>query len=208
MRKAWDSYKFCFYLIVHPIDGFQQLKYGGKGRFWVAFLNFMLLWVSFSFNAQYSSLVVNQRYPMNYNSLMDGGMIFAMLILWCIANWSVTSLTGGEGKFKEILMFNCYAFIPLILTFIPATLLSNVLAEGEGAFYSMILSAAMFIFLFLAFIGMITVHNYTVVKAVITILLTIGALLIILFLFTLLFTLYQQLYVFIYSIYTELRFRY
>jgi hypothetical protein len=131
-----------------------------------------------------------------------------LLILWSAANWSVTSLTDGEGKFKEILMANCYAMTPMILIFIPASLFSNVLAEGEGAFYFLAVNIAIVWFVLLAYVGMVTVHNFTAGKALATLFLTVLALLIIAFLIALLFTLWQQLFTFVVSLYTEIVYRY
>lgn len=208
MRNFWSSYKQVFYIMRHPFDGFYAMKYEGKGRMSVAFVNFLLLWISYSFMNQYSSLVVNQRYPLAMNSIAEGFSLFSILILWSVANWSVTCLVDGEGKLKEIFMANCYAFTPIIMLFIPATLLSNVLADGEGAYYFLIVNFALAYFLFLAFVGMVTVHNFSASKALATLVFTVIALLIIAFLIGLLFTLWHQLYTFVYSIYTEITYRY
>ena len=208
MRKFWEQYKLVFYILRHPFDGFYAMKFEHKGSMKVAAVNFLLMWVSFSFNNQYSSVIVNRTYPLGFNSLIDGISLLFMLVLWGIANWSVTSLTNGEGKFKEIIMSVCYSMTPIILIFIPAALLSNVLAEGEGAFYYLLIWTAIALFLLLAYVGMLTVHNYTAGKALATVFLTLLAILVILFLITLLFTLYQQLYTFVYSIYTEIVYRY
>jgi hypothetical protein len=116
-------------------------------------------------------------------------------------------LTDGEGRFKDIIMVVCYAMTPIVLTFIPAALFSNILTAEEGAFYFMIINLAIAWFAILVFAGLVTVHNYTATKAVATVLLTFVSLLIIVFLITLLFTLLQQLYIFLYSLYTEISFR-
>ena len=208
LQNFWTRYKLVFYILLHPFDGFYQMKFEKKGKLTVAMVNFLLMWISYSFMSQYSSVVVNQTYPLFYNSLAEGGSLLMILILWSAANWSVTSLADGEGKFVEILMANCYAMTPMILTFIPAALLSNVLAEGEAAFYFLIVGTAVVWFVLLAYVGMVTVHNYTAGKALATIFLTLVALLIIVFLVALLFTLYQQLAVFVMGLYTEIAFRY
>jgi hypothetical protein len=134
-------------------------------------------------------------------------MLLGALILFCVSNWSVTSLTNGEGKLKDIFMVVCYAMTPLVLTVIPATIISNVLSQEEADFYFMMLSIGMIYFVFLVFAGLVVVHNYTASKALLTVILTFVALLVIVFLITLLLTLWQQLYVFAYSIYVELMFR-
>jgi hypothetical protein len=208
MKKFWNHYKLTFYILRHPFDGFYAMKFEKKGRLSVALVNFLLMWISYSFMNQYSSIVVNQSHPMTMNSLYEGGSLFMLLILWSAANWSVTSLTDGEGKFKEILMANCYAMTPMILLFIPASLFSNALAEGEGAFYFLIVNIAIIWFVLLAYVGMVTVHNFTAGKALATLFLTLLALLIIAFLIALLFTLWQQLVTFVVSLYTEIENRY
>ena len=208
LRRFWDDYKLCFYIMRHPVDGFYSMKHEGKGRMYIAVINFFLLWISFSFNSQYASLIVDTKYPLAMHSLYEGSSIFGILVLWSIANWSVTCLVDGEGKLKEIIMANCYAFTPMILLFIPSTLLSNVLAQGEGAFYTLIIGVSIAFFVMLAFFGMIQVHNFTVGKAIATVFATIVAILIIAFLASLLFTLWQQLLTFVIGIINEIRYRY
>lgn len=194
-------------MLLHPVDGFYEMKFEKRGRYSVAVLNFILMWISYAIYNQYGSVVVNQRNPISYNALVDFGTVSVMFILWCVANWSVTSLANGEGKLGEIAMATCYAMTPIILTFIPMTLLSHVMAEGETAFYFLAIGAAVVYFVVLMFTGMMTVHNYSPGKTIGVIALTFLAMLIIVFLIMLLSTLWSQLYVFVYSIYIELSYR-
>ncbi|MNP82305.1 hypothetical protein D3C76_1809040 [compost metagenome] len=59
----------------------------------------------------------------------------------------------------------------------------------------------------LLFIGMMTVHQYTVIRTIITMVLTLIVMGIIVFLGALVFSMLQQLYEFGYNIYRELIFR-
>jgi len=207
LGKIFGFYRLPLYIIVRPIDGFYAMKYEKQGTLKLAIFNFLLVCIAFALNNQYTSLIVNPRHPLALNSLRDFYVILVALLLFCISNWSVTCLTNGEGRLKDIVMAVCYAVTPLILTLIPATILSNFISYEETGFYHMILSVGMFYFVFLVFIGLLTVHNYTVVKAIATILLTFIAILVIVFLISLLFTMWQQLVGFVMSIYTELIFR-
>lgn len=205
--KLLKFYSLPLRILFRPINGFYEMKFENKGRVWIALLNFLLLCISFAFYSQYTSILVNQSHPMFLNSVADFISLAIALVLFCSANWAVTSLTDGEGKFKEILMAICYAMTPLVLILIPATLFSNILTMQESGFFNLLVSFAIGWFIMLAFVGLIIVHNYTVLKSLATMLLTFVALLIIAFLITLLFTLVQQLHVFIYSIYREISFR-
>jgi hypothetical protein len=190
-----------------PFDGFYAMKYQGEGRVWIAFVNLFLVLISYAINDQYASLVVNPQNPLELNSLVGAIMLVGALLLFCVSNWSVTSLTDGEGRFKDIFMATCYAMTPLVMTIVPATVLSRFISAEEAGFYFIILSIGLLYFIFLIFAGLVTVHNYGAGKALLTIVLTFVALLIIVFLIVLLLTLWQQLWVFAYSIYTELMFR-
>jgi hypothetical protein len=207
VKKVFGFYALPIYILGRPFAGFHAMKFEGRGTLKIALLNFLLLCISDAFASQYASILVNDRHPNTVNSIYGTMMFTGALLLFCVANWSVTSLTNGEGRFKDIIMAVCYAMTPLILTIIPAAILSNFLAGDETGIYYLILTVGVVYFVMLVFIGLITVHNYGAIKALLTVLLTFVAILIIVFLITLLFTLWQQLFGFGYSVYTELIFR-
>jgi len=207
MKKVFGFYALPLRILFRPINGFYEMKFEYKGSLKIALLNYVLLCISFAFYNQYSSILVNPSHPQWHNSLMDFAGLTVVLVLFCASNWAVTSLTDGEGKFKEIIMMVCYAMTPLVLILIPATLFSNVITIQETGFFHLLVGFGVFWFVVLLFLGLIVVHNYTVIKAIATAVLTFIALLIILFLVTLFFSLIQQLFVFIHSIYREVSFR-
>jgi len=208
IKKLAGFYALPLYILKRPFDGFYMMKYQKKGIAGVAAFNFLALSASFSFMNQYSSIVVNKSYPMGKSSLADLTALLIALVLFCVSNWSITCLTDGEGRLGDVFMTVCYAMTPMVLVFIPATLISNILAEGEGAFFFMLVGVSVCWFILLTFFGLVTIHNYMAGKALLTMFLTIIALLIIVFLIVLLVTLYQQLVNFVMSIYTELAYRY
>jgi len=207
ISKIFRFYRLPLYIMVRPFDGFYDMKHRNEGRVWLAFLNLALVCASLAFSNQYASIFVNEQNPMTLNSFLDVIILCGALLLFCISNWSVSSLTDGEGKFKEIFMAVCYAMTPLILIIVPATIMSNALVAEETGFFMMIIGVAIVYFVFLAFAGLIVVHNYGASKALGTLFLTFVALVIIVFLITLLLTLWQQLISFVQSLYTEITFR-
>ena len=111
----------------------------------------------------------------------------------------------GEGRFKDIVTVCGYAMLPMILTFIPAILFSQVVAEDEEAFYYLLLAVG--IAWFLVLVGIMTVHNYTLGKTLATMILTFIAMLVIIFVVMLLFSLIGQVISFIESLYNEIMLR-
>lgn len=207
IKRVLRSYKLPLRIIIRPFNGFYAMKYEKQGSLLVALFNFIMLSISLSFTRQYASIVVNQSNPAILNSFTDFITLLVAVVLFCVSNWTVTSLTDGEGRFKDIIMVVCYAMTPIILTMIPMALISNLLTSQEGAFYTMIIGLSVFWFVLLCFIGLVTVHNYTATKAVITVIFTFIALLIIVFLVTLFLILLQQLWLFVTSLYTEIIYR-
>ena len=207
LKKVFGFYSLPLYIMVRPISGFYNMKFEKQGTLKIALLNFFMLCISVTFMNQYTSMLVSQRHPLALNSLFDFFTITLALVLFCTANWAITSLTDGEGRFKEIIMTVCYAMTPLVILLIPAAIISNALTMQETGFYFMITNLAIGWFVLLVFIGLLMIHNYTVAKALVMVVLTFISLLIIVFLITLLLTLLQQLQVFIWSVYREISFR-
>jgi hypothetical protein len=119
----------------------------------------------------------------------------------------VTALMDGEGRFVDILMAISYAITPVCLVWVPATIISNAFTAQEAAFFHMVIALSVAWSVLLAFIGLIIVHNYTLFKMLIVLVLTVIALMVILYIALLVSALYQQMFSFVYNIITELRFR-
>lgn len=201
-----NYFKNPLYTLTHPVDGFYTMKHG-QGKVSLIFVNLFLFCISYSFQKQYAGFVINENNPLSYNSLMDLFTICLVFALWCVGNWSITTLTNGEGKFKEIAMAASYSLTPMIITFIPATLISNLFTEAEKEFYFILIGIAIFWFIVLLFVGTMSVHNFTVGKTVQTIFLTFISIMIILFIMLLIGSLISQVWNFFRSIYTEIIYR-
>ncbi|MBP1907374.1 hypothetical protein J2Z32_004049 [Paenibacillus turicensis] len=199
--------KYLLHVANHPFDGFWDLKYENKGKLRIAIFMVFIVTVTMILKRQYVGYVVNYNYPLSLNSINELKYIVLPFLLWCIANWSLTTLMDGEGKFIEIVIATGYAMLPLVLVNIPNILLSNVITLREASFYYLLDSFALIWFLWLLFIGTMTVHQYTVTKTLSTMLLTLVVMGIIIFLSLLFFNLIQQVISFIYTIYEELSLR-
>ncbi|KAB8125808.1 YIP1 family protein [Gracilibacillus oryzae] len=199
--------KFPIFVCFHPFKGFWELKYEEKGRISIAFLFLFCLTVVAILKRQFTGFIVNFNNPTELNSIAELQYIVLPFILWCIANWSITTLMEGEGKFKEIIMATAYALVPLISLYIISTLISLVITWEEAPLYFFLETIATIWFLFLLFIGIMTVHQYTVTKTVVTFALTVIVIAVMLFLGLLIFSLIQQMVSFVETIYRELLYR-
>ena len=196
--------RYPLFILSHPFESFYTIKTQKTGKLWHVGVILILFWISYSFNRQYSSILVNDNDLSSMNSLVDLCGILAVFFLWCVGNWSITSLANGKGTFKEITITSANALLPILLSWIPISIISNVLILEESIFYHLVITISILLSGLLMFTGMLTIHEYTPAKTVGTIFLTLISMLLIIFLFILLLSLFQQIWLFGKSIYIEL----
>ena len=114
---------------------------------------------------------------------------------------------NGEGRMKDISVAIGYSTLPMSVVLFAGTIISQVVADDEQAFYTLLLFAGIAFGLILMLIGIMQVHNYTLGKTLITLFLTFVAMLIIIFVVLLLVNMLSMVWVFFRSIYTEIIFR-
>lgn len=205
-RAFWEKLSYAFYTMLHPGEGFYEIRHRGRGSVGCALGIVAAFAISFSLNKRYANFIVNPYNTLYVNSLIDLCAIMALFLLFCVSNWSITCLMEGEGRMKDIVTAVGYSLLPLVCTLLPATFASYLIAASEEAFYYMLLAVSIMWFLILALKGIMTVHNFTLGKTLATLVLTFAAMVILIFLAVLLTTILQQLFLFFKSIYMELIF--
>lgn len=199
--------KFLFYTLSHPADGFYEIRHREKGSPLLALLVVLLAGIAFCMDKRYSSFVVNLTDTREVKSFLYIAAMFVLFFLFCIGNWSVTCLMDGEGRMKDIVTVTGYALLPLPLFYFPAILISQVIAGDEAVFYSLLIGIGVIWSLLLVILGNMVVHNYTLVKELKTLVLTLAAMIIILFILLLFYSIFRQIIEFVKSLYTELIYR-
>jgi len=199
-----EKWKHLKYTVFHPSDGYYWIRHEERGSVAIAVLLVMIFGLCFSMNRLYASFVVNQINPRTVNSLTELSGVLILYLLLCVGNWSITCLMGGEGRFKDILIAVGYATLPIIVTYILATIVSQFVAENEEAFYSILMGIGLAYGAIMLLIGIMKIHNFTMGKTLGTLLLTLIAVFIIIFLLLLVTNFTMQVVNFIKSIYTEL----
>ncbi|HKL79256.1 MAG TPA: YIP1 family protein [Mobilitalea sp.] len=203
-----DKWKYLFYTVSHPVDGYYWIRHQDRGSVLIAIILVILFSFSFSLNHLLSSFVVNEIDPRTIDSLNELGGVLLLYGLLCVSNWSITCLMEGEGRLKDIAIAIGYMMVPLIISFNLATIVSLFIADGEEAFYYLILFVGIAYAVIMLLLGIMQVHNYSLAKTLVTLFLTMVAAFIIIFIGLLLADLVNQIYSFFYSIYIEIVFRF
>ena len=210
--KAWlsrygQSMKYALYVITHPFDGFWDLIHEKKGSIAAAntFLALFLIIRVLKLIATNFQFIMAPIQHINVFEEM-GSLLLPFLVL-CVANWAMTTLFEGKGRFKDIYMGMCYALVPYIIIQLPMILVSNMLTYEEGSFYSVLLSISVIWCVFLVFVGLMEIHDYGPGKTFIFLIVTVVGAGVILFLMLVFFSLLSDAFAFFVSFYREIVFR-
>ena len=210
--KAWldrygQSLRYALHVITHPFDGFWDLIHEKKGTlaaantFLILFLIIRVLKLICT-NFQFISAPIQ-----HINVFEEMGSLLLPFIVLCVANWAMTTLFDGKGRFRDIYIGICYALVPYIIIQLPMILVSNMLTYEEGSFYSVLLSISVVWCVFLVFVGLMEIHDYGPGKTFIFLIVTVVGAGVILFLMLVFFSLLSDAVAFFVSFYREIVFR-
>jgi sugar lactone lactonase YvrE len=194
--------KDAWYTLFHPYEGFYRIK----GRKLSAFtlLLLLVLLVLAKMAALYWTGFIFRPVDLSRIRLWPELIGFlAPILAWVVANYLVSTVKDGEGRFRDVVQASLFAVVPYITLTMPIILLSNILVLEEGILYSS-LHTVMWLWIGALFIiSSQVIHNFDFVENIanstITVV-TIG----ILFLFISLTTgLSYNLYDFFYQLYKE-----
>ena len=210
-RDAWRRYvaslKYSLYVITHPFDGYWDMVHEKRGTLAAAHTFLLLFLIVRVLKLMLTSFQFISA-PIQYiNVFEEMGSLALPFIILCIANWAMTTLFDGKGRFRDIYMAMCYALVPYILIQLPMILVSNMLTFEEGSFYSVFLSISVIWCVFLVFVGLMEVHDYGPGKTLIFIIVTIVGAAVIIFLLLTFFSLLSDAFAYFVSLYREVVFR-
>ena len=205
LLEIYRGLKYALQVVVSPLDGFWELKHESAATA-SATVILLLVCATYIFLRQYTGFVFNTRIPRGSTSTQR-----------LPASWSVRALVycqlvfdypyGWQGHHQDIYIATSYALVPLILVYVPLTIVSNFMTIEEGAFYTLFLVLALIWVGLLVIAGNGVVHDYTASVSVWTSVLTVAGMALVLFISLLFFSLINHLFGFFSDLYTELMFR-
>ena len=192
-REKWNRYvasmKYAKYVLFHPFDGFWDLTHEKRGSIGAATTYLALYLITQVVQLMFTNFQFINA-PIQYINVFEqmASNLLPFLIL-CLANWSMTTLFDGKGRFSDIYVAMCYALVPYTLIQLPLVFVSNIISFDEAAFYSVLSSFSGIWCIFLIFVGLMQVHDYSPGKTLIFLVVTVVGALIIIFLLLVFFSL-------------------
>lgn len=207
LQNLGKSLKYSLHVIVRPFDGFWDLTHENRGSMGAANI-ILLLWViTQAWDWIYSGFVIRQIAWEYFNILMQIIPPVILFFIWCISNWSLTTLMDGKGKLGHIYMGSCYALTPYVLIHLPLIPLSHIMTNDEKTYYTIFSNIAIIWCVLLFLCAMMMIHDYSLTKAVFSSLLAIVGMMIIIFLIMLFLSMITQSFGYFISLYKEVAFR-
>lgn len=190
-----------------PSSELYEMKYYRLWPIWPTII-ILLSWFAAEVLAAYGTdFKFNYRNLTEINVLYTLGSTIGLYLLFTVVNWAVTTLMDGKGKLREIFCATSYALIPYVVARIACVALSHFVIMEEGSFMTIIEVFALLYSVLLFMAAMMTIHDYTLAKAVFSVALSAAGILFVLFLLVLFFGLLQQVTLFAQTIYMELQLR-
>jgi len=201
------SFRFAFYCLTHPLDGYWDLTHEKRGSIAVANTILILTLITRIATLRYTSFLFLKVYWPDVNILLYCATIVFPLALWCLGNWGLTTLFDGKARLKQIYMATCYALLPYPLINLPLILVSNVVTAEEGSFYSVLVIISLAWAAVWIIAAMMQIHEYTIGKTIFFTVATIFAMLVLIFLLLLFFSLFSSGIAYFISLGKEIMFR-
>lgn len=202
------AWKWPFYIMRHPFEGFEDLRWKKAYNMKVAMVIVALFFIISVCDHLMTGFMFNRQLVKIFNVVPIVIQTIILFFTWVIGNWSLCTLFDGEGTMKNICVNSAYALVPYLIGKVVNIILSNCLLRTESGFITFVSYLTIVWSVVLMISGMRTVHQYSIPKTLVFMLITLVAMVIIIILLVLLVSLFQQVYVFVYSIYTELLYRF
>lgn len=208
LKALWNEWKYAFYIMTHPFDGFWDLKHEKRGSMRAAHLHVVLMVIVLVCKRQLTAFLFNQNDLLNFNPFAAIGNAFLPFIMWVVANWCFTTLMNGEGTFKDVYIASAYALLPFYLINAIGIVLSYALTLETGAFYTLIQAVAVVYLGAMLFFGQLVTHQYSFGKGILTAILTIAGIMVMIYLGLLFCRVVTNITSFIASLIYEARIRF
>ena len=209
---VWDGLKhipYCCYCLSHLFEGFFRMK-EDKRKQSVAAAIILYAFLVFSAIAKQqltSYMFANVEVQLTLDVLKMTISTILPYMLWVVSSWCFTSLMDGEGNLKDIFCATAVAAIPVIAVNIVLIPLSYLMTSDESNLYDFISALGTILMLAYMFLSMMSTQQYSVLKAIVTSILTLIGMMVIAFVVILIFYLIQQVWGFISSVFSEISYR-
>ncbi|HBG76172.1 MAG TPA: hypothetical protein DDW86_04360 [Clostridiales bacterium] len=154
--------------LMHPIVSFESiLADKGKRQSYMETAVLLLLVILSRIGSIYwTHAPLASVRPGSANLIVEITKILIPFFTWGMACYGVTSIMDGETTLYETTVSAAYSLTPYLLFTIPMSILSNVMSTSEAGLYSIMFTFMWAWIVFLYFLSLKEMNNYTLGKAI------------------------------------------
>ena len=205
-KKLVGELLYGFNVLKKPSDTFYGIKKQGKASYLSGIILLALFVVIYLVDIYCSGFLFRSEAGLSYVSVQLA-IVLGIFMLFVIVNYFVSTLSDGEGWFRDIFICSAYALVPFIVLTLPMTFLSHFLTYNESFIVELYKSFTMIWTLFLLIYAIKEVHNYSFKKTVGSVLIIIFGMVILVLIGLLVYSFMGQLIDFLVSIVKEVFYR-
>lgn len=195
---------YPFRLFSHPIDTFNDLKYENKASYRIANTIAVLFVIIRLFEKLFTGYLFKDGDAGKVDIFSVIFIALGILFVWTVCNWATCTLFDGEGTMGDIWIAVTYSLVPYIIFHTIALVLSYFFTNSEVVFYTFFGTLGTVWTLIFVFLGLMVVHQYTVLKTVLSVFGTLLIIVCFIFLLMLFVSIFQQMYSFFLNIIREI----
>ena len=193
--------------VAHPFRAYSAVKYNGQGSYVIAGAILAMFFIASLIKKVGSGFLYTDISVRNYNVFVTLAQTAGLIFLWSVVNWLMCTLFQGKGSFKDVFVSSCYALTPLtVYTFIRVILSYILPLSGKGLLDGIYAVVLLYTFYLLS-VAMITVHEFTFSKFLLSTVVTVLCMILTVFIIFMIIILLQQFWNFIYSVIVEAVYR-
>ena len=195
---------YAFKCAKHPIERYYDIRVGKNGSVLAATVIYII------FFGVYMLYQTGKGFIYQYTDVEDMDMsavvvgFFAILILFIICNFLVTSITDGDGTLKQVYMIPAYGLMPVMICMLVTIGMSYVLTYNESFILTVIMIIGLVWSIAVIFEGLSTVHDYDFKHTVLSLIITAAFMLIAAIVVLVVIIMWSQLYDFIITVGKEI----
>ncbi len=198
-----EKLKYLKLAIFHPMEGFYDIRFRGKGSILLSAILLCFYGLTECAAYQYTGFILNENNVHTMNSISIFLSHVFIVVLCCVANWTVTTLFNGKGNMASIFNVVCYSLFPYSVMRLIVVFLSNFIIKDEAMLIYMISGIGIVWFVFLVVAGLCVIHEYGLFQNLASLVVTAVSAFLIVFLLVLFLTLEEQMFGFIKDVFRE-----
>ncbi|MDR1892187.1 MAG: YIP1 family protein, partial [Oscillospiraceae bacterium] len=192
---------------IRPLDTYNDLKFEHKASLRISFVLAALLFAVRLLDQTAPAFLFRTAAPDKINALSALASSLGLLAIWSVCNWATCTLADGEGTFRSVWIMTAYSVVPYCAMTLISIGMSYLLSQSEAVFYGTVRNIGLVWTGILLFLGMLTAHQYTVLKTIVSVILTLVMIVLCCFLLVVMFSITQQIKDFIFTLFKELAVR-